>query len=208
MPVFLTNVYHLVSALCLLQIGSSLAAMAILFDGFDSERSAFLVLPIPIIFNGVMNLWKTYQLLPYSRGSRIDTTVSSRVRLHYNWLLCSGMTWGYCGFIVLTPIRTQPTVIPPALAACHERNFLTANCIPVGMSFALPFLLGITYIAASQLLRLRARAIHGTEKVPMPQPVPRPWFYRVKNEPAWMTPHVAEFETLSLEEDETKAEKV
>ncbi|KAJ7105944.1 hypothetical protein C8R44DRAFT_745599 [Mycena epipterygia] len=190
MPVFLTNAYYLVSSLCLLQIGSSLAAIAILFDGSDSERAS-LLLPFLTLFiiNGVINLWKTYRLLPYSRGSRIDTTTSSRVHQHYNWLLTSGISWGYFGIMLSMPLRSKR--VPPA----------------VGISFVLPFVLSVTYIAASQLLRLRARAIHGTEKVPMPQPDPRPWLYYVKDVPAWMTPHVAEFKTLSPE-DETNVEKV
>ncbi|KAJ7136696.1 hypothetical protein C8R44DRAFT_767696 [Mycena epipterygia] len=192
MPVFLTNAYYLVSALCLLQIGSSLGALAILFDGSDLDRALlFLSFLIFFIINGVIHLWKIYRLLPYSRGSRIDTTISSRVYQHYNWLLNNGISWGYFG--IMLSILARSKQIPPA----------------VRISFVLPFVLSVTCIAASQLLRLRARAIHGTEKVLMPQPDPQPWLYHyyAKDVPAWMTPHVAEFETLSLE-DETKAEKV
>ncbi|KAJ7136695.1 hypothetical protein C8R44DRAFT_868818 [Mycena epipterygia] len=215
MPVFLTNIYRLVSALCLLQIGSSLAALCSLYDSVDDNALQYL--PISPIITSVSTLWGTYRLLPYSRGSRIDTTTFSRVHRHYNQLLCNGISWVTCGLIISMPMLVsflpsspplaESPLIPASLLACHNQNFMTAKCMPVGMTFVLPFVIGATYFAASQLLRLRARAIHGTEKVLMPQPIPRPWLYHVKDVPAWMTPHVAEFETVSLEEADTKADK-
>jgi hypothetical protein len=61
--------------------------------------------------------------------------------------------------------------------------------------------------SASQILRKRALAIYGAEKVAMPEPIPRPWLYWDQQVPAWRTPHIAEFERPIFLEEGVDSEK-
>ncbi|KAJ7136684.1 hypothetical protein C8R44DRAFT_361265 [Mycena epipterygia] len=194
---FLVNAYLLVAVLCLLQIGSGLAAIHL----YGIGRGAIYLQIIPVLF-GVVTLEKMYRMLKYTR--RTDTTIFSRVHTHYVQLVYLAVPiWPICVF-ALSVVERQ--VIPPASTLCRANGFWIWQCIPLGMNVVLPYTLSITLFFTSQLLKRRARAIHGVENVPMPQPVPRPWLYADnKVVPAWMTPHVAEFETVPLEEGAGKS---
>ncbi|KAJ6630085.1 hypothetical protein B0H10DRAFT_1984913 [Mycena sp. CBHHK59/15] len=198
-PTFLVNAYRLLSVLCLLQIGSGLAA--ILIYGIDGIVASQYLQITPILF-GILTLERIYRLLPYTR--RTDTTIFSRVHMHYALFVFNPVLWVVCA-LALQVVESR--ILPASIAACRANRFMAAKCIPVGMNLVLPYALIVTQFSVSQVLRRRARAIHGAEMVPMPQPVPRPWLYSDQVVPAWMTPHVAEFDEVSLEEGDNKSPK-
>jgi len=198
---FLVHAYRLASVLAILQTGAGVAAMYL----YSSEPGAddIMVMLVHPIVNGLMTLYWVYRLSSYTR--RADTTVYSRVHFHYRLLLNFSLgVWGVLG-IAMNWIQFY--VMPAATATCLADAFMHWQCIPLALCLTLPFALAITLFSASHILRKRALAIYGAEKVAMPAPIPRPWLYWDQQVPAWRTPHLAEFERPIFLEEGVESEK-
>ncbi|KAJ7032613.1 hypothetical protein C8F04DRAFT_554374 [Mycena alexandri] len=131
--------------------------------------------------------------------SRTDTSVLSRVNTHYALLLNYAAICSPVSIMALYMVERK--VIPAASVTCRATMFTSWQCIPLGINFVFPYVLAVTAFSASQFLRRRALAIHGSALVAVPPPVPRPWLWLDKDVPAWRAPHLAEFESPVSVED-------
>ncbi|KAJ7663689.1 hypothetical protein B0H17DRAFT_1092513 [Mycena rosella] len=194
----LVNAYRLAFLLCLLQIGSALAAICLY--GLAPTVGVMCLQITPIAYS-VWALADISRLLPYTR--RTDTTIRSRVGTHYNSLIA------HYYFYLIYAISMYNLELRPSLGAtCRANTLHLWQCIPFALNDVLLPVLIVTLLAASQVLRRRAIAIHGVALVPMPEPVPRPWGYFDRTVWAWKTPHLAEFELPVSVEETGESEKV
>ncbi|KAJ7468454.1 hypothetical protein FB451DRAFT_1400832 [Mycena latifolia] len=191
---------HIVGLACvlsLLHLASGLAA-AYLY-GLSGSLTGKLVQTISIGFGPLATFEKMYRMLPYvTRPGHTDTTVLSRVMIHYGTLLLLALlVWPIAA--VYAYLVDKRVLLDP-VAACRADAYLRWACAPLAAHRVLPFTLIATFLSAAYVLVRDSIARHGRARIPMPSPTPRPWRYRDQDVAAYLTPHVAEVWLPSPEE--------
>ncbi|KAJ7893298.1 hypothetical protein B0H14DRAFT_2684617 [Mycena olivaceomarginata] len=180
--------YRLVYALCLLQIVSGVATLALY--GADGNVASKIIQVAPT-FYAFLTAWMMHLMLSYAR--RADPSdYRPRVEGQYRLLICTVGVWMYC-ILVSFWILPQSTRLSTALVSCPPTDFpANLKCVPLATDIILPFsILGAAY-SALRALRRRAVELHGTEMVTIPVGCSL-WVPPPQNlVAAWMLPHVAD----------------
>ncbi|KAF7363051.1 hypothetical protein MVEN_00656900 [Mycena venus] len=181
--------YRFVYALCLLQIVSGVATLALY--GADGSVASKVIQVAPTVY-ALITALKIHRMLSYAHRADPSQPLS-RVEGQYLLLIYMVGMWVLC---ILVSFWPQYRRFSTMLASCLSTNFpANLKCVSLATDIVFPFsILGAVYSALRALQR-RAVELHGADMVAIPVECSLSVTYPQNLIEAWMLPHVADLTT-------------